>query len=213
MPNSKVDNHVDTQVRFFSYLPRLPSDATMSINRKASKPIRSLNFLAPGVSMATHGSGPVTGALCVFSPHFLASLSETDDQMPFSKVATRSPVVPLFTARRRSPRRFTPPVAWRPVNSDGCSPNKRKWQSEEGQARGGGSPCIGLTPRGASPIEPSSKKPGLDWSGDAFGGPSRRRLAGPSQIPFIQGKLRYVTPLRIDRESRADRQQGQSFQS
>jgi AraC-like DNA-binding protein len=86
MPNSKVDNHVDTQVRFFSYLPRLPSDATMSINRKASKPIRSLNFLAPGVSMATHGSGPVTGALCVFSPHFLASLSETDDQMPFSKV-------------------------------------------------------------------------------------------------------------------------------
>ena len=78
MLNGKTENQFTTTLRFFSYLPRIPADGTMSVDRRAFAPTRPLNFLAPGVSMTTRGVGSVTGAMCIFNQNFFSRLSETE---------------------------------------------------------------------------------------------------------------------------------------
>ena len=78
MINDRVENQFTTTLRFFSYLPRSPADTIMSLDRRPFRPFRPLNFFAPRLSMATLCKGPVTGALCIFSPDFFSRLSETE---------------------------------------------------------------------------------------------------------------------------------------
>jgi AraC-like DNA-binding protein len=85
-PNEKVENRYTTTVRFLSYLPRVPADGIMSVDRRSFQPVRPLNFVAPGVSMVTHGGGPVMGAMCMFSPGFFQDLSENDDGLRFEEI-------------------------------------------------------------------------------------------------------------------------------
>ena len=85
MPNQRIENHLTTSVRFFSYLPRIAADGQVSIDRGAFQPARSLNFIAPGVSMATKG-GAVTGVLCVFNADFMANLVEIERDFHFEKI-------------------------------------------------------------------------------------------------------------------------------
>jgi AraC-like DNA-binding protein len=78
MINDRPENLIITTLRFFSYLPRTPADAVMSVDRRPFRPFRPLNFFSPRLSMATRGNGPNTGALCIFSPDFLSRLSEAE---------------------------------------------------------------------------------------------------------------------------------------
>jgi AraC-like DNA-binding protein len=85
-PNEKVENQYTTTLRFLSYLPRIPADGIMSVDRRRFQPVRPLNFVAPDVSMTTHGGGPVMGAMCIFSPGFFQDLSEIDDGLRFEEI-------------------------------------------------------------------------------------------------------------------------------
>jgi AraC family transcriptional regulator len=86
MPNQQVENHFTTTLRFLSYLPRIPTDGIMSVDRRPSRPVRPLNFWGPGVSTATRGGGPIMGALCIFSPGFFTDLSEIDGRLRFDDI-------------------------------------------------------------------------------------------------------------------------------
>jgi AraC-like DNA-binding protein len=86
MPNDRGDCQVTTTLRFLSYLPRIPADGTISLNRRPARLAGPLNFLAPGVSMAMHGSGPVRGALCIFDQSFLTDLAETESRLRFDEI-------------------------------------------------------------------------------------------------------------------------------
>lgn len=86
MLNYRIENQFTTTLRFLSYLPRIPAGGAMSVDRRPFAATRPLNFLAPGVSTTTRGSGPVTGALCIFSPNFFSRLSETENGLPIDGI-------------------------------------------------------------------------------------------------------------------------------
>ena len=85
MPNQKMENHVTTSVRFFSYLPRIAVDGQVCIDGGGFEPARPLNFIAPGALMGTKGGG-VTGALCVFNEKFMTHLVEIERDFHFAKI-------------------------------------------------------------------------------------------------------------------------------
>jgi AraC family transcriptional regulator len=86
MLNYRAENQFTTTLRFFSHLPRLPAGAAISVDRRPFRTTRPLNFISPGLSLATRGNGPVTGALCIFSPNFISRLSETEGGLPIDGI-------------------------------------------------------------------------------------------------------------------------------
>jgi hypothetical protein len=68
-----------------SYLSRIPANRMLSVDRRPARPVRPLNFVVPGVPVATHG-GPVRGVFCIFSPGFFKDLSETDVSLRFDAI-------------------------------------------------------------------------------------------------------------------------------
>src|ERR1700721_252757 len=70
---------------FFCYLSGIPANRMLSGDRKPARPVRPLNFVVPGVPVATHG-GPVRGVFCIFSPGFFKDLSETDVSLRFDAI-------------------------------------------------------------------------------------------------------------------------------
>jgi AraC family transcriptional regulator len=76
--NGRTENRFTTTLRFFSYLPRISADGAMSVDRRPFAAAGPLNFLAPGVDTTMRGGGPVTGAMCIFSPNFFPRLLETE---------------------------------------------------------------------------------------------------------------------------------------
>jgi AraC family transcriptional regulator len=78
MVNGRTENRFTTTLRLFSYLPRISADGAMSVDRRPFAAAGPLNFLTPGVDTTTRGGGPVTGAMCIFSPNFFSRLSETE---------------------------------------------------------------------------------------------------------------------------------------
>jgi AraC family transcriptional regulator len=85
-PNQNVEHHWTTTLRLLAYVPRVSSNGIFSVDRCPARPMRPLNFCAPGVSIVTRGAGPVTGAVCIFSPGFFKDLSETDVSLRFDAI-------------------------------------------------------------------------------------------------------------------------------
>jgi AraC family transcriptional regulator len=66
---------VDTDMPVFSYILQAPVDTMMSRGGQSCE--GRLNFFVPGAPLALRGTGLMIGVICIFSPGFLANLSET----------------------------------------------------------------------------------------------------------------------------------------
>ena len=86
LPNDRTENQFMTVSWCLSYLLRRPADSAMSVNQSPFEAARPINFSAPGVSVTTRYRGPVTGALCIFSPKFFSRLSETENGLPIDGI-------------------------------------------------------------------------------------------------------------------------------
>ena len=89
--NQKVENHITTSLRFFSYLPRITAGSLLSVEHRSYQQARPLNFFAPGVSMAMKG-GPATGVMCIFSATFMANLQDIERDFNFDKIDVLSAI-------------------------------------------------------------------------------------------------------------------------
>jgi AraC family transcriptional regulator len=86
MLNNKVENHFTTTLRLMSYLPRIPADGVVSVDRRPPRPSGPLSFLMPGVPTMIRAGGPLMGTFCIFDPGFFKDLSETDSRLGFNEV-------------------------------------------------------------------------------------------------------------------------------
>jgi AraC family transcriptional regulator len=81
MLSDRTENLVVADVALLGYTPRMPADATVSIDGQPFRPVGTLSFIAPGVSVTLRGSGPFTSSACLLGPGFLAGLAETESRL------------------------------------------------------------------------------------------------------------------------------------
>jgi AraC family transcriptional regulator len=81
MLSDRIENRVVADVALLGYTPRMPADATVSIDGQPFRPVGTLSFIAAGVSVTLRGSGPFTSSACMLGPGFLAGLAETESRL------------------------------------------------------------------------------------------------------------------------------------
>jgi len=81
MPNGRIENRLTADMAVFVHTPRMPTDAEIRLGREPFRSLGSLSLIAPGCSLKLRGCGPFASSYCVFSPGFLAGLSETESRL------------------------------------------------------------------------------------------------------------------------------------
>ena len=86
MLNDRIENRVFADMALLGYTPRMPADATASLDGQTFRPVGPLSFIAAGASVTLRGSGPFTSSACLLSPGFLAGLAESESRFGFGEI-------------------------------------------------------------------------------------------------------------------------------
>ena len=81
-----IENRVLADLALFAYTPHMPADAAVCIDGQPFRPVGTLSFISPGMSVTLRGSGPFTASACTLSPGFLAGLSETEGRLRLGEI-------------------------------------------------------------------------------------------------------------------------------
>jgi AraC-like DNA-binding protein len=92
VPNGSIENRVTTDVTVLVYTPRMPADATISRGRLPFRAVAALGLIGRGHSYTLRGGGPFACSYCLFSPGFLAGLSETESRLRISDLNLVAPI-------------------------------------------------------------------------------------------------------------------------
>jgi AraC-like DNA-binding protein len=92
VPNGSIENRVTTDVTVLVYTPRMPADATISRGRLPFRAVAALGLIGRGHSYTLRGGGPFACSYCLFSPDFLAGLSETESRLRISDLNLVAPI-------------------------------------------------------------------------------------------------------------------------
>jgi len=82
--NSEIEYTVATDAPAFSYILKAPVDT--SLTREGRSCEGRFNYFVPGAPLALRGTGLMIGVICIFSPSFLAGLSQIEIGHPLTEI-------------------------------------------------------------------------------------------------------------------------------
>jgi AraC family transcriptional regulator len=74
--NDSFENRITADAMIFGYSPQRPAESLVKLDGEPFRPVGTLSFIAPGVSVTMRGDGPMTSAICVLDSEFLTALAE-----------------------------------------------------------------------------------------------------------------------------------------
>jgi AraC family transcriptional regulator len=74
--NDSFENRITADTMIFGYTPQRPADSLVKLDGQPFRPVGTLSFIAPGVSVTMRGDGPLTSATCLLDTGFLKALAE-----------------------------------------------------------------------------------------------------------------------------------------
>jgi AraC family transcriptional regulator len=74
--NDSFENRITADTMLLGYTPQRPTGSLVRLDGEPFRPVGTLSFIAPGVSVTMRGDGPFTWAACLFGSDFLAALTE-----------------------------------------------------------------------------------------------------------------------------------------
>lgn len=74
--NDRIENRITADTMLLGFTPQRPANSMIKLDGQPFRPVGTVSFIAPGVSVTMRGDGPFTSSACLLDARFLASLME-----------------------------------------------------------------------------------------------------------------------------------------